>query len=470
MLKINPYNFDPLADKAPNRTKWQEVPKHHRLSADTYSGHLDLKFYTITPVFIPSMRTSDVDQKKVPGRPDQHIRTFFRFHHNGEKPTIPGTSIKGMVRSVFEALTNSCMALYAGNYGRKNYGAATYKREECNKEQGLCLACSVFGTTVEDKLHMQGKILFSDAVGEARFLETGGWILKELSAPKPERHLPFYALDGTAPSSGPRGRKFYYHHNPEDVSSTPEHITKKVHNQRNVKILERLKAGATLTAKMNFHGLTKEELAALLYTLELEYRIEEVDNKKRIILTLGHKIGMGKPLGLGSVGILIPGGTIQKGNERYRSFAPQSSTNLRAIINEFRKGAPRPSDHLRDLLSLNKYAQGVIEYPDKTKWFDKPENKTKRLGEWGEYEGEQDESSQKDSLESTKSYPLDYGIILNGRIVKLGSDFLIIEAEDGVRYQRKRSAVQGIKAKQLVNGLKVTLKGAAVHPHDLTSK
>ncbi len=470
MLKINPYNFDPLADKAPNRTKWQEIPKHHRLPANTYSGHLDLRFHTITPVFIPSTRTSDVDKKEVQGRPGQYIRTFFRFHHNGEKPTIPGTSIKGMVRSVFEALTNSCMALYAGNYGHKNYGAATYNREKCNKEQGLCLACSVFGTTVEDKLHLQGKIMFSDAVCEPRFLETGEWILKELSAPKPERHLPFYALDGFALSSGPRGRKFYYHHNPEEVSSTPEHITKEGHNHRNVKILERLKAGATLAAKMNFQGLTKEELAALLYVIELEYRIEEVDNKKRIVRTLGHKIGMGKPLGLGSVGILVTGGTIQKGNERYRSFAPQGSTDLRAIINEFRKEAPRPSDHLRDLLSLTKYKHGVIEYPDKQRWFNVPGNETKRLGEWGEYEGKQDESSQKDSLESTISHHLDYGIILHGRIVELNPNFLIIETEDGALHQRKRVAVQGIKTKKIVKDLEVTLKGSAVYPRSMIKK
>lgn len=470
MLKINPYNFDPLAGKEPNRTKWQEISKHHRLSADTYSGYLDLRFRTITPVFIPSTRTSDVDKKEVHDRPNQYIRTFLRFHHNGKKPTIPGTSIKGMVRSVFEALTNSCMALYAGNYGHKNYGDSTYKREECNKEQGLCLACSIFGTTVEDKLHMQGKVLFSDAIGEPQFLETGEWTLKELSAPKPGRHPPFYALDGTDPSSGPRGRKFYYHHNPEDVSSTQDYITKDDHNPRNVMIMERLKQDISLRTEITFQGLTQQEIATLLYALELEYKIEGDGNKKRIIRTLGHKIGMGKSLGLGSVGILITGGRIWKGNERYRTFDSQPTSNLRETINEFRNKALQPSIHLRDLLSLTKYEHVVIEYPDKKGWFDLPENKTKRLGEWGVYEGKQDGSSQKNSLESTNSPPLDYGIILNGSIVELGSDFLIIEAEDGVRYRRKRSVVQGIKAKQLVNGLEVTLTGAAVHPRNMAKK
>ncbi len=63
MTSINPYNFVPLDLKnGPDCTEWTKNPTerdtkihmHHRLSEDTYSGHLELKFYTITPVFIPS--------------------------------------------------------------------------------------------------------------------------------------------------------------------------------------------------------------------------------------------------------------------------------------------------------------------------------------------------------------------------------------------------------------------------------
>jgi len=99
-----------------------------------------------------------------------------------------------------------------------------------------------------------------------------------------------------------------------------------------------------------------------------------------------------------------------------------------------------------------------------------PGNETKRLGEWGEYEGKQDESSQKDSLESTISHHLDYGIILHGRIVELNPNFLIIETEDGALHQRKRVAVQGIKTKKIVKDLEVTLKGSAVYPRSMIKK
>ncbi len=405
MTLINPYNFVPLKNE-PDRTEWTKDPikrhkihMHHRLSKDTYSGHLILRFHTITPVFIPSYSQGDVCGTK------DEPRTFKRFHRRGEAPIIPGTSIRGMIRSVFEALTNSCMVLFAETYGSNCYQASNYKRGECNSQNGLCLACSVFGTILGDDLPFQGKVRFSDAIGKKTDLESREWILRELSAPKPEHRIPFYAVDGSSPGSGPRGRKFYFHHNPKKVSNK-NYITQVEHNKRNRKILEHLKAGSSLSSAMDFQGLTEEELGALVYALELEYKIVENNGERHIEPILAHKIGMGKPLGLGSVSILITGGNIEKGSVRYRSLEPQAAQDLRAQIEDLRKKAPEPSGHLRDLLSLSKYKQGDIKYPGL--WFTNPANKKKPLGTRGEFEGTvaQVPETESDAPVSTAKAPL----------------------------------------------------------------
>ena len=217
---------------------------------------------------------------------------------------------------------------------------------------------------------------------------------------------------------------------------------------------------------MDFQGLTKAELGSLLFALELEYKIVENNGHKHI---LAHKIGMGKPLGLGSVGILITGGNIEEGAVRYRSFEPQSADearapqNLRAQVEDFRKKASQQkafqlSQRLRDLLCLSQYKQGDIEYPG-YQWF--RANKIKPLGTWGEFEGMLGHAIQPDSITATGT-PLSPGTILNGRIVKIHGDTMIVQTDDGTWYQRNKEAVQGVKADMIMVGLEVSLKGNAV--------
>ena len=145
-MKFNPYNFVPLKDKVPEdrTTPWDDVPKHHRLAEELYSGSLELRFFTLTPVFIPSAAFADRDKQndKV---------TFKRFHYNHEnRPTLPGSSIRGMIRAVFEALTDSCMVHFAQEYGDKTCGRL-YSRPEYIRCTGdtLCPACAVFGMVAE---------------------------------------------------------------------------------------------------------------------------------------------------------------------------------------------------------------------------------------------------------------------------------------------------------------------------------
>lgn len=454
MTSINPYNFVPLKN-GPDRTKWTKIHMHHRLSEDTYSGQLMLRFYTIAPVFIPSYSQGDVVKEQY--RNEKERITFKRFYRSGDAPAIPGTSIRGMIRSVFEALTNSCMTLFAETYGKgvnkQYYQASNYKREQCNAQNGLCAACSVFGTILGDDLSFQGKVRFSDAIGKKDDLEKGEWKLKELSAPKPERHVPFYAKDGHNLHSGPKGRKFYFHHDPKKVSSKI-YITQREHINRNRKIMERLKAGVSLYATMDFQGLTEKELGALLYALELEYNTVEKNGEKIIKPLLAHKIGMGKPLGLGSIRIQITGGNIEKGAACYMSFGSKAADKiktpqvLRNQIKDFRKKASQLSCHLRDLLSLSKHKQGDIEYPG-YHWFQC--NNGKKLGNSGEFKGTvtQVPKPNSDVPVSNAEAPLEEpptNLKQDQQAVwlkKIYKDRLVFADTEGKQIQRPANAFQG---------------------------
>lgn len=371
MALINPYNFLPLKQE-PERIPWNKVAMHHRIGEESYSGRFEIVITALTPIFTPSRLSEDVEKATIQYQTRQGPRqgtkiTFKKFQHRNGQPTISGSSLKGMIRSVFEALSNSCMALFTEQYGRKKYPSAQYKNSSCNIENGLCPSCCVFGTLMGEELHFQGNVSFSDAIASVGDIERGDWVLKELSSPKPERHDPFYGKNGRD-SSGPRGRKFYYHHDFNKVFR-PDYVTQREHNQRNVKIEERLKRGAKLNAKVEFSSLSKKELSLLFHAIELDLNFVEESGQQRITLSMGHKIGMAKPLGLGSVYIRISDGVIEKGNQRYQQFDRMTTSDLRTTIDSIKQGIPISfSSRFTDLFSLDFDQKNEVQYPD-FKWF-----------------------------------------------------------------------------------------------------
>ncbi|MCW6035551.1 TIGR03986 family CRISPR-associated RAMP protein [Spirulina subsalsa FACHB-351] len=101
----NPYNFVPalprdevtgeLGDRAP--------VGHGRYYEDYWSGRIAVKLTTVTPLLIPDAAemTENNDHKTYP----------VRLGADG-KPYLPPTSIKGMLRSAYEAVTNSRLSVF----------------------------------------------------------------------------------------------------------------------------------------------------------------------------------------------------------------------------------------------------------------------------------------------------------------------------------------------------------------------
>jgi CRISPR/Cas system CSM-associated protein Csm3 (group 7 of RAMP superfamily) len=100
---INPYNFVPFEAPAPPKTP---PPSHEKFAG--LSGKITCGIEVITPLAIPDSEKTEGD----PRVPDHKVKPFLTVD---DKPYIPGSSIKGALRSVMEAVTNSCMSVLTSN-------------------------------------------------------------------------------------------------------------------------------------------------------------------------------------------------------------------------------------------------------------------------------------------------------------------------------------------------------------------
>ncbi len=114
---LNPYNFvrylpEPTisVDDAEATLLGRCPPPPH----DRYvglRGQITCRLETITPLFIADSHNVRITRLADEGnKPREH--KSYRFFQVGGEDAIPGTSLRGMVRSVFEAVTNSCFGVF----------------------------------------------------------------------------------------------------------------------------------------------------------------------------------------------------------------------------------------------------------------------------------------------------------------------------------------------------------------------
>jgi CRISPR-associated protein (TIGR03986 family) len=177
----------------------------------------------------------------------------------------------------------------------------------CNDINFLCPICNMFGSTdlvkreneKKKNIAISGKVYF----GTGRLIKSSEELekqspLKILSSPKPSCTY-FYLLAGdyNKPDSRVRGRKLYYHHNSNQLQYTRVKGDSKgdvIIDNQNVSI-EALR-NYEFKSTIDFVNLSEYELGLLIFSLYLRNKREE---------KVFHKLGMGKPLGLGTVKIDI---------------------------------------------------------------------------------------------------------------------------------------------------------------------
>jgi CRISPR/Cas system CSM-associated protein Csm3 (group 7 of RAMP superfamily) len=234
--------------EAPGGVPDREKPvTHEKLQPHLLSGQLKGHLRTRGPVHVSSgtvelSRLVDLPTSMVSNYP--LVRAFVRSE--GHR-IIPGSSLKGAVRSTFEAITLSCIAK-----GRRDVVARDW--QECRRKDWLCPACRLFGA-----MGYLGKIKFSDAVQQSNRGEV--WTVPQMYQPK---------------TRDPDGRKFYMH-GKQTTGEQP---------------VEAVPEGELFNFSVRFDNLSEAELGGLLTALGLS-----PDPREKFSL----KLGGFKPACFGSV-------------------------------------------------------------------------------------------------------------------------------------------------------------------------
>lgn len=236
--------------------------------------------------------------------------------------------------------------------------------ESIRNPQDIDIAESIFGYAADEdrKQGRAGRVYFTDAVLESA--NTDIWLTKNgpihpqiLASPKPTTFQHYLVQDeskGHDPDDKAslahyatptpcetviRGSKMYWHKRnvSEDTIKERGHVNE---NDKQHTKIRPIKTGVTFTFRIYFENLTDCELGALLWALTLPGK---QDKKYR------HKLGMGKPLGLGSVRI-EPTLRISDRKKRYMKLFEKNS-DVKDNTVTFCEGIDQKSDisHLTKL-------------------------------------------------------------------------------------------------------------------------
>lgn len=116
----NPYNFIPAL---PRKTDDPDLGDHKpiaqdQLHPDRITGRIRVNMEVVTPLLVPDPATCREDETG--------HKTFAPLLDNNNKPCLPSSSIRGMLRSAYEAVTNSRL----GRFPRKDHGGRLAFRME----------------------------------------------------------------------------------------------------------------------------------------------------------------------------------------------------------------------------------------------------------------------------------------------------------------------------------------------------
>lgn len=110
---VNPYNFISVYGKCKKDNNIKEIVKDREL----ISGVIDCTLITKTSIFIPN--TTNKNALNIECEDKEHKSyDFFSYedlnkisYKDVKEPVIPGSSIRGTIRAIYEALTNSCFSV-----------------------------------------------------------------------------------------------------------------------------------------------------------------------------------------------------------------------------------------------------------------------------------------------------------------------------------------------------------------------
>ncbi|MEM9153741.1 MAG: RAMP superfamily CRISPR-associated protein [Cyanobacteria bacterium P01_F01_bin.33] len=312
-----PYALVPFPTRKP---QLKNPAGHDRYRGDRLHGKLMLNLTVKTAVHIS---TGIVAMGTDVGAKVPLIKTMAQGQQ--QQLTIPGSSLKGVVRSAYEAITNSTLAVVSGKYKQK----MPHDRLPCRSKEKLCPASLVFGA-----MNWQGLIHFTDASCES--IKTATGFMPSLYRPRPDQGRAYFQ-NGRAV-----GRKFYYN----AVSAVSG-------GDRGIPVQQ---AGTEYVFKtqLQFKNLTQAELGTLLIILGQDSQYP-----------MALKVGGGKPIGMGTMMVEIE--AIEKPQslkQRYTQYNVAESnrltaTSLRTFMDDCIKAAHTTLVEKAQLNALSK----VLQWP-----------------------------------------------------------------------------------------------------------
>lgn len=288
----------PLHEPFWNPYRWVEVPEkpsdyrspyfHHKFTGT--AGKIQCRLTALTPLFVNDGQ----------GRPCE------RDLGGGRRvKVIPGTSLKGVIRSLAEIVGNGVcpFSSNAQHYVDEDHCVEMAARGTPGKDWKLDVVSRTFGLLSKGRGGeaevLRGHIRISDALPDP--LDQQITLLKQVkligASPRPQ-HRAFYP---------DRQRRKLYHHQP-GTTSLPD--CSNVASDRMLANAQALPPGTTFAFEVNFWNLDDAELGLLLYCLFLEEEVtvrlsKEAAGGNEATLTgpMRHKVGGAKPYGAGSVAI-----------------------------------------------------------------------------------------------------------------------------------------------------------------------
>jgi CRISPR/Cas system CSM-associated protein Csm3 (group 7 of RAMP superfamily) len=200
-----------------------------------------------------------------PGEKQEYA--YYAFARRNGQLVIPGTGIKGAVRGVYEALTNSCVSQRGRDErmpGSHQACQGIKKGEE--QRASLCPACRLFGVT-----GYRGRVHFADAT------------------PTDQIQTTCIKISDLWPPRQSKGRKFYQSKRFHGLDMRPA---------KSHRYLEVVPKGSRFETTLVFENLEEAEMGALLRALGLGPSLQKPNS---VIYAFPIKLGGAKPRCLGSV-------------------------------------------------------------------------------------------------------------------------------------------------------------------------
>ena len=346
----NPYRWVTISDQRIEH----DVPNYqHTLSG--VSGRIWCELEALTPLMIGDGRGE------------------FVRHKGNQKPYIPSTSLKGMVRSLGEVVGNATVP-FPGSQVDDSHRLEQARRDIGDVEH-FDIVSRTFGY-MRDGDVVTGLIHFSDAEISTEISPPNQWQQYQVAVGQPKpNHRAFYPAQ--------KNRRKFYHHHPGIQGLVPPHPGITQTNR-----VRPAPSGTCFQFTVDFTNLRENELNLLLYCLVLEENVtvtlspaalgrDQNESSFTFNGPLRHKMGGSKPQGAGSIRMCITKMELRaNATARYRGGSSTEALEERALATEldsrtasFRGRTDQTMQELRAMLIYSTDdPRTPIHYP-KFDWF-----------------------------------------------------------------------------------------------------